>query len=62
MKKSSLILAVLALVMQGVVSNNVWADGDDPISFEKKGTFTITKGMVVEKGAKLKIINSTANY
>ena len=142
MKKSSLILAVLALVMQGVVSNNVWADGDDPVpfiilppggddggdvppltggpgdeggdgnggeakpkspvqmptvvqdgytlyiisgcsgatlilrdeyetevfkngsdyTFEKKGNFTITKGVVVEKGAKLKIINSTANY
>ena len=33
MKKSSLILAVLTLVMQGVVSNNVWADGDDPVPF-----------------------------
>ena len=34
MKKNEfLILAVLALVMQGVVSNNVWADGDDPVPF-----------------------------
>ena len=33
MKKSSLILAVLALVMQGVVSNNVWADGDGSVPF-----------------------------
>ena len=27
------LMAVLALLMQGVVSNNVWADGDDPIPF-----------------------------
>ena len=33
MKNNSLIFAVLALVMQGVVSNNVWADGDDPVPF-----------------------------
>lgn len=56
------LVAILALLMSTASVNNVWADGDDPISFEKKGTFTITKGVVVEKGAKLKIINSTANY
>ena len=33
MNKQFLFLVVLALLMQGVVSNNVWADGDDPISF-----------------------------
>ena len=33
MKKKMYLMAVLALLMQGVVSNNVWADGDDPIPF-----------------------------
>ena len=33
MMKKTFIFAVLALVMQGVVSNNVWADGDDPVPF-----------------------------
>ena len=42
-------------------STVVFKNGSD-YTFEKKGTFTITKGVVVEKGAKLKVINSTANY
>ena len=42
-------------------STVVFKNGSD-YTFEKKGNFTITKGVVVEKGAKLKIINSTANY
>ncbi|MCR5435396.1 MAG: hypothetical protein K6F20_13545 [Bacteroidaceae bacterium] len=33
MNKQFLFLVVLAILMQGVVSNKVWADGDDPISF-----------------------------
>lgn len=33
MEKKMYLMVVLALLMQGVVSNNVWADGDDPISF-----------------------------
>ena len=31
-------------------------------TFEKKGTFTMTKGVVVEKGAKLKVLNSNIDY
>ena len=42
-------------------STVIFKSGSD-YTFEKKGTFTITKGVVVEKGAKLKVINSTANY
>jgi hypothetical protein len=33
MNKQFLFLVVLAILMQGVVSNKVWADGDDPIPF-----------------------------
>ena len=33
MEKKMYLMVVLALVMQGVVSNNVWADGDDPVPF-----------------------------
>lgn len=39
----------------------VFKAGSD-YTFEKRGTFTITKGVVVEKGAKLKIINSPVQY
>ena len=42
-------------------STVVFKNGSD-YTFEKKGTFTMTKGVVVEKGATLKIINSTINY
>ena len=33
MEKKMYLMVVLALLMQGVVSNKVWADGDDPIPF-----------------------------
>ena len=42
-------------------STVVFKNGSD-YTFEKKGTFIMTKGVVVEKGATLKIINSTVNY
>ncbi|MBQ7180821.1 MAG: hypothetical protein IJR87_05965 [Bacteroidaceae bacterium] len=63
MKKNEfLILAVLALVMQGVVSNNVWADGDDPVpegnvSIENGNKLNIDKsgGVIIKNGFKCKL-------
>ena len=49
------------LILRDEYETEVFKNGSD-YTFEKKGNFTITKGVVVEKGAKLKIINSTANY
>ena len=40
---------------------DAFKNGSD-YTFEKKGTFTMTKGVVVEKDAKQKVLNSNIDY
>ena len=55
---------ITAQFLNSILTDNenvVFKSGSD-FTFEKNGTFKLTKNVKIEQGAKLKVINTNINY